>query len=346
MAERHSPLARYSRQMLFERIGERGQRALSLSRVTLIGCGALGTAIAATLVRGGVGYLRIVDRDFVELDNLQRQTLFEESDVTANLPKAEAAARRLHKINSTVEVDGVVADASEANIESLCADADLLLDGTDNLETRYLLNDVAVKSGVPWIYGACVAAEGVVMTILPGRTACLRCVWDEPPPAGATATCDTVGVIGPVVSLVAAFQCVEALKLLTGKTDDIAPGLLTIDAWTGATRRIELGAARSEECVCCGRRRFEFLDGSRASASTTLCGRNAVQVRPAAGAGAVDFKAIASRLSALRPTSNEFILRFRTDDFEVSLFRDGRAIIKGTADPAVARGVYARYVGT
>lgn len=337
-------LQRYSRQVLFDKIGPRGQKSINLARVALVGCGALGTVLANTLVRAGVGFTRIIDRDFIEIDNLQRQVLFDESDIAANLPKAEAAARKLHRVNSAVEVEPVVEDISSANIERLCGDVDLLLDGTDNLETRYLINDLAVKLGIPWVYGACVAADGLLMPIIPGKTACLRCVWDEPPPPGAGETCDTVGVLSPIVNIVASFQAQEALKLLCGRTDDVIRSLMTIDAWSGRVRLVDVGAARPD-CRCCAQKKFDFLAGERTAASTTLCGRNAVQISPG-GDAVVDFKSIASRLQRWRPVTNEFMLKVTIDEHAITLFRDGRAIIKGTSDVTAARAIYAKYIGT
>lgn len=344
---RTDDLARYARQMLFPGIGDAGQRALKHARVTLIGCGALGTVLANTLARAGVGYLRIVDRDYIELDNLQRQVLFDEHDIAANLPKAEAAARKLRRINSSIEVEGIVADANHANIESFCADADLLLDGTDNFETRFLINDVSVKSGTPWIYGACIASEGLVMPILPRQTPCLRCIWDDAPPPGSTPTCETAGVLGPVVDVVASLQAVEALKILTGRLDDLNRSLVSIDVWRGTHRALNMQAAYDDgDCRCCRHGEFPYLSGARTAATTALCGRNAVQITPPAGAK-IDFQQIAGQLpSGSRPMHNAFLLRFVLDELQVTLFADGRAIVKGTADAAQARSVYARYIGS
>ncbi|MFO0839207.1 MAG: ThiF family adenylyltransferase [Phycisphaerae bacterium] len=333
--------------MLFEPLGVDGQRRLRLSRVALVGCGALGTVLANTLVRAGVGWMRIIDRDFIELDNLQRQVLFDEHDIAANLPKAEAAARKLRKINSAVEVEPVVADVNPANAESLCADVDLILDGTDNFETRFLVNDVAVKAELPWVYGACIAAEGLVMPILPRQTPCLRCIWEEAPPPGMTPTCDTAGVLGPVVNIVASLQALEAMKILSGRLEALNRRLVTIDAWLGTVRMLDMRSARDAgDCPCCKQGKFEFLSGERASASAALCGRNAIQILPATSGARIDFREIASRLRGTsRPVFNEFLLRFDIGEHSVTLFRDGRAIVQGTSDPAVARGVYAKYVG-
>jgi adenylyltransferase/sulfurtransferase len=332
--------------MLFQPIGEQGQQRLKHSCLTLIGCGALGTVVANTLVRAGIGFLRIIDRDFIELDNLQRQVLFDEQDLAANLPKAEAAARKLHKINSAVEVEGVVADVNPTNIETFCEDADLILDGTDNFETRFLINDVAVKHNVPWIYGACIAAEGLVMPILPRETPCLRCIWEQAPPPGTTPTCDTAGVLASIVNIVASLQALEAIKVLTGKLDELNRKLVTIDVWRGTWRSLSMQSAYDQgDCRCCKHDEYDYLSGRATSATTTLCGRNAVQLLPPAGAK-VNFKEIAGRLEArLRPKFNEYMLRFSVEDFQITLFPDGRAIIKGAADAAVARSVYAKYIG-
>lgn len=346
MPEFDPSLARYNRQMLFEPLGQAGQKRLALSQATLIGCGALGTVLANTLARAGVGHLRIIDRDFIELDNLQRQVLFDEHDIAANLPKAEAAARKLRKINSTIEIEAVVADVNPANAEPLCRDCDLLLDGTDNFETRFLINDLAVKFDLPWVYGACVAAEGLVMPIIPGITPCLRCIWDESPPPGMSPTCDTAGVLGPLVEIVAGFQALEAIKILAGKLDALNRKLMTIDAWSGRVRSVDMSAAREQgDCACCKQRKFEYLSGEKTPATAILCGRDAVQIAAPAGGNRIDLRELAGRLRNLRPQHNEFLLRFSVDPLTLTLFSDGRAIVKGTRDPAVARGLYAKYIG-
>lgn len=346
---RDEKLARYNRQMLYAQIGEEGQRNLLASRVTLVGCGALGTVIADTLARAGVGNLRIVDRDYVELNNLQRQVLFDERDVEVGSPKAVAAAEKLMRINSAIRVEPVVADVHSANIEELCKDAHLILDGTDNFETRFLINDAAVKLGKPWVYGACVGVTGMVMPIIPGETPCLRCVWDEPPPPGMNPTCDTAGVLGPVVHLVAALQCMEAIKLLTGRLDAVNRKLVQIDAWTGAFSDFELSNSRDAgSCVCCGQGRYEYLDAKKSGRTASLCGRMAVQVS-AGPSGVVDLPGVAARIAPVAnspPQLNRYLLRFSVEQYEITLFRDGRAIIKGTNEPEVARTVYAKYVGS
>jgi molybdopterin/thiamine biosynthesis adenylyltransferase len=339
-------LARYARQMLFPPLGAAGQRRLLGSRVTLVGCGALGSALANTLVRAGVGHLRIVDRDFLELDNLHRQVLFDEPDLAEDLPKAEAAARKLRRINSTVEIEPVVADFNPESAARLCHDADLILDGTDNLETRFLINDVAVKLARPWVFGACLAAEGLVLAIRPRQTPCLRCIWDAPPAPGTLPTCETAGVLGPLVHVVAGLQATEALKLLLGRTDQLYGALLAVDVWSGRLRRINVQPAYDEgDCPCCKRGQLDYLTGRQVSTTTTLCGRGAVQVFPAA-AGTVDLRALASRLSGVgRVHLSDYLLRLSLDEYSVTLFPDGRAIIQGTSDPAVAKSIYARYIG-
>lgn len=347
MSERVPDLARYSRQVLFPHIGEAGQKRLRLGRVLLVGCGALGTVLASTLARAGVGFLRIVDRDYIELDNLQRQVLFDEHDIAQNLPKAEAAARKLRKINSSIEVDALVADVGPANIEALARDVDLLLDGSDNFETRFLINDLCVRDDLPWVYGACIAAEGLVLPIIPRQTPCLRCLWDQPPPPGTTPTCETAGVLGSAVNIVASLQAIEAMKLLMGRTDELNRRLVSFDVWTGRFRALDMQAAyESGDCRCCKHGEYDYLSGQLASQSISLCGRNAVQIAPPATGARLSFKDIAARLGhGARPTFNEYMLRFQVDQLAVTLFPDGRAIIKGTSDPAAARSIYARFVG-
>jgi len=346
--ESQAALARYSRQVLVRQIGAEGQRALARSSASLIGCGALGSGLANLLVRAGLGRLRLIDRDFIELNNLQRQTLFDEQDIADQLPKAEAAARRLRAINSDVRIEPVVADVTHANIESLIDGTEVVLDGTDNLETRYLINDACVKQGRPWVYGACIGVTGMMMPVLPGETACLRCVWNEPSPPGTSETCDTAGVLGPVVDLVASWQAIEALKLLTGRRAEVQRRLLQFDAWSGDVQWFDLGAARdAEACICCAKRQFEFLEGKRGSGASVICGRDAVQITPPAGAR-IQFAEIAARVAGVAaepPSHNRFLMRFQIGPHVVTLFADGRAIIQGTSSPDEARSLYARYVG-
>jgi adenylyltransferase/sulfurtransferase len=336
---------RYARQALFPPLGERGQEALGRSTVLLVGCGALGTHLADLLARAGVGTLRIVDRDFVERSNLHRQSLFDERDVEEGLPKAVAAARRLAAINPDVRIEPVAAHLDAGNITRHAEGADLLLDGTDNFETRFLLNDRALQSGTPWVYAACVGAYGMTMTILPGTTPCLRCLVREPPPPGSVETCDTAGILGPAAALASALAAGEAIKILSGARDAISTDLVAFDLWANTTQRLALSrGAMSRGCPACDEGRYEFLlaQGTRA---ITLCGRNAVQIRPAPGRVA-DLDAIERRLAPLGPvTRNPYLLRTEIDGCTLALFADGRAIVSGTADEARARALYDRYVG-
>ncbi len=339
-------LDRYSRQMRFYGIGEAGQRRLLNSRVTLCGCGALGTVLANAMVRAGVGYLRLIDRDFIETNNLQQQVLFDEQDVDANLPKAEAAARKLAVINSAVKVEPVVTDIDRTNIVELTKDADLILDGTDNFEIRYLINDVAVKLGKPWVYGGCIGSHGQSMTILPGETPCLRCVFEAAPAPGEAGTCETAGVLSPIVNIVASFQATEAFKILAGHKDRINRELVYIDVWENQLKRIKIAKLHGTvDCPCCKHRRFEWLEGEMGSHTTSLCGRNAVQVAHRS-ASRLNFEEMARHLQTLGSVSfNRFLLKFTAEGHEFTVFPDGRAIIKGTNDVEKARTLYAKYVG-
>lgn len=342
-------LQRYSRQMLFDGIGEEGQRKLTASKVLLIGCGALGTVLADTLVRAGVGLLRICDRDFIEHNNLQRQVLFDEEDIKANLPKAEAASRKLRRINSDVTVEAMVTDVNHKNIARLAEDFDLLLDGTDNFETRFLINDLAVKTNRPWIYGAVISSTGLCMTVLPNDTPCLRCVFENAPPPEMNPTCDTVGVLASTVHMIAGLQAVEAIKLLVGRKEEINRHLVQIDVWTGRFVNMNVQSAYDEgNCPCCKQHKFEYLSGEMGSSSTVLCGRNAVQVNNASS-GTINLEEISRKLESVctsRVTFNDFLLRAIVDGHELTLFCDGRAIIKGTDDPDQARSLYAKYIGS
>jgi adenylyltransferase/sulfurtransferase len=339
-------LERYSRQIRFWGMGEAGQRRLINSRVTLCGCGALGTVLANALVRAGVGRLRLIDRDFIETNNLQRQVLFDEHDVAENLPKAEAAARKLSAINSSVHVEPVVTDIDRTNILDLVQDADLILDGTDNFEIRYLINDAAVKLGKPWVYGGCIGSHGQTMTIFPGETPCLRCVFEAAPAPGEGGTCETAGVLAPIVNIIASYQATEAFKILTGQRDKISRDLIYLDVWDNIHRRIKIAPLFGKvDCPCCGRRRFEWLDGEQGSHTTSLCGRNAVQVTHRTAAR-LNFEELAHHLESLGQVNyNRFLLKFQVDGFEFTVFPDGRAIIKGTNDVDKARTLYAKYIG-
>jgi molybdopterin/thiamine biosynthesis adenylyltransferase len=340
------PLERYSRQIRFPALGEEGQRRLMASRVTLCGCGALGTVIANHLVRAGVGRVRIVDRDFIETSNLQRQILFDEEDVADNLPKSEAATSKLRKINSQVTIEAVVTDIDHTNILDLVSDADLIMDGTDNFETRYLINDAAVKLGKPWIFGGVIGSEGQTMTIRPGLTPCIRCVVETSPPPGMTPTCETAGVLGPAVAVIGSFESIEAIKLLSGDVDALNTELIMIDVWTWQFRRLKVaGLLGVVDCPCCQHKRFEWLEGKLGSHTTTLCGRNSVQVA-VRRTEPLNFAEMARRLSSLTDVRhNAFMLRFATEGHEFTVFPDGRAIIKGTNDIAKARTLYSQFVG-
>ena len=337
MTPRH--LERYSRQIRFSGIGGAGQQRLLDARVAVVGCGALGSFQAEALARAGIGFLRIIDRDYVELSNLQRQWLFDQCDVEQGLPKAIAAARKIAAINSDIEVEPAVADLTPSNIDDLLGDVNLILDGTDNFETRYLINDYAVSRSLPWIYGAAVGSYGITMPVVPGSTACLRCIYPDPP-GGAQPTCETAGVLGPITALIASLQVSEALKILCGV--DVSRKITTVDVWSGEVRQVAQPSP-DERCPACGLREFPYLNGERRS-PVSLCGRNAVQIHERSRP--LDLADLAERLAPLGVVrANEFALRFETPPYLLTIFPDGRAIVKGTTDVGVARSLYARYVG-
>lgn len=372
-------LDRYHRQMLLPGFGEAGQRKIASSTALVVGCGALGTVIANMLARAGVGHLIIVDRDFIEMTNLQRQVLFDEDDVANAIPKAVAAKNKIAKINSQVQVTAVVEDVNHTNMEKLACGAysggdgqkvDIIVDGVDNFETRYLANDCAVKHGIPYVYGGAVGTVGASYAVLPHTpgndaawetlesgsraTPCLRCIFEQAPPPGLNPTCDTAGVIGPAVSIVSNYQVAEALKILTGNHDRVSPTMLNFDLWGNTFRQFKVAKAYDVgDCQCCKHRNFEFLDGKFGSSTTTLCGRNAVQLTQKEGSGEggkLDFTEIAKRLEAHGTVkANKFMLRAEIVDngepYELTLFTDGRAIVKGTKHANVAKSVYAKYVG-
>jgi len=333
---------RYSRQILFLPIGPEGQKQLAAARVAIVGCGATGSALASLLARAGVGFLRIIDRDYVEPSNLQRQVLFDESDAAESLPKAIAAAHKIRAFNSGITVEPHPADLTPQNAEELLGNVNLLLDGTDNFEARYLINDFAVSTVIPWIYAAAVASYAVTMTVLPGETACLACVFPESP-RGTIETCDTSGVLNSAVNFVASITCTEALKLLVGARDKLRRTLLSYDVWSSDFAEISTATPRSG-CRACDRHEYVHLSGE-GRPHITLCGRNSVQIherqRP------IDFEEVTRRLTPHGPVRhNQFVLKFWREPYEMTLFPDGRAIIKGTTDTAVARSLYARYVGS
>lgn len=332
---------RYSRQILFAGIGAAGQARLRDSSVAIVGCGALGSFQAGALARAGVGRLLLIDRDYVEWSNLQRQWLFDESDARQGLPKAVAAARKLAAINSEVDVQPLIADLTPANIQETLAPAGLILDGTDNFETRYLINDYAISRNVPWIYGAAVGSYGLTMPVLPGRTPCLKCVYPEPP-AGTQPTCETAGVLNAITSAVASLQAADAIKILVAGAQSLNARITTLDVWSGEIRQIAL-PDRDPDCTACGRRQFVHLENTN-RAPISLCGRNAVQIHERSRP--IDLAELGRALAPLGEVRvNEFALRFFAPPYEMTVFPDGRAIIKGSADVGVARSLYARYIG-
>jgi molybdopterin-synthase adenylyltransferase len=335
--------ARYSRQELFAGIGPEGQARIREGRVVVVGCGALGSVAAEMMARAGVGELVIVDRDFVEESNLQRQSLFDESDVARGMPKAAAAEARLQEINSEVAVRGIVADLAADNAAELLSGATLVLDGTDNFETRFLVNDVCVREGVPWVYGACVGAYGLALLVRPGVSPCLRCLLEERPAPGSGPTCDTAGVVAPIVHVVAGIQAGEALKVLAGRTEALLAGLVTVDLWQGHFEVMDL-RGQAPWCPACTEGRFDYA-AAGLGPSAFLCGRDAVQVRGAAGAR-LDLGLLAERLARVGAvTANEHLVRFRAPEADLVVFKDGRAIVKNVRDAAQARSLYAKYVG-
>ncbi len=355
------PEGRYSRQTLFSGIGEDGQRRLGQSRVLVVGAGALGAASLDMLVRAGVGKVRFVDRDTVETSNLQRQCLYDESAAREGVPKAEGARRRLAAVNAEVELEPLALDLHAGNVRGVMEGVELVVDATDNFETRYLINDAAVSSGIPWIYAACVGSYGMTFTVVPGRTGCLRCVVPEIPPPGASPTCDTAGVIAPAVQAVSAYAVAEALKLLAGRAGDIQDGIWHLDVWERTAYRMEIGGP-DPECPACGRGEFPFLAGEDGGSILTLCGRDAVQIRPAAGYGAAGPERAAgtegSRLlgklgdrlgglpevrDSLRITRHH--LQFEVGGRRLVVFPDGRTIVHGSGDPSEARTLFSRYIG-
>lgn len=339
------PSSRYARQIIFPGLGEAGQQRLLAATVVIVGCGATGTVLANHLARSGVGHLRIIDRDFLELNNLQRQLLFDEQDLADGLPKAEAAQRKLARINSDIKIEGIVTDVTPDNVLTLLTGADLVLDGTDNFTTRFLLNDACLQLGIPWIYSGVVGSYGMTMTIRPDETACLRCLLGDLPAPGVAATCDTAGVLAPSVSVVASIAAGEALKLLAGFGELNTDALLNYDLLDNSLERFEVW--RRPDCPACGQHQYDFLQAVRGATTTTLCGRNAVQVSVTGGAR-LDLSALAERwqaAGALAVAVNPYLLRATWDTLEITVFPDGRAIVKGTEDESTARSAYARFVG-
>ncbi|MBX6394916.1 MAG: ThiF family adenylyltransferase [Alicyclobacillaceae bacterium] len=335
-------LERYSRQILFSPIGHQGQEKLRASRVAVIGLGALGSVLANHMVRAGVGFVRLIDRDFVEPSNLQRQMLFDEKDAEEGLPKAAAAANHLRAFNSDTEVEPVVADLTWRNAETLLNDVDIILDGTDNFEIRYLLNDVAVKRGIPWIYGGAVSARGVVLPVIPREGPCLRCLFPEAPAPGEAPTCDTVGVIGPIVHVVASLQAAEALKWLVGDRQNLRRKMVHMDLWTNQWVEVDVSRSRRPDCPCCASEQFDYLR-PRDRETISLCGRQTIQVSLDAP---LDLDSLERRLAPLgQLRRNPFLLRVEIGGKRLTIFPDGRVLVQGTDDPSVARSLCARYIG-
>ncbi|HHT9128089.1 MAG TPA: ThiF family adenylyltransferase [Candidatus Wujingus californicus] len=337
---------RYARQILFYGIGETGQKTLREKSAAIVGCGALGCTSANLLVRSGLEYLKIIDRDFIEESNLQRQSLFDEEDINKNLPKAIAAQNKLEKINPHVRIKAFVTDLNPSNINNILKNTDIIIDGTDNFETRFLLNDFCLKNCIPWIYGACIGSIGMTMNIIPSETPCLRCVLEDIPPFGTIETCDTAGIIAPIACLIASVQVTEALKILTGNFDALSKGLLKIDLWRNEIKRLHIEDIREKsDCVTCKQHHYEFLSKDRYSMTTSLCGRNAVQILHYKGSK-LDLTKVAARLEKVGDiVFNRFLLRFKTDKYELTVFPDGRSIVSGTNDVSVAKGLYAKYIG-
>ncbi len=337
---------RYARQILFYGIGREGQKILEEKTAVLVGCGALGCTSANLLVRSGIKCLKIVDRDFIEESNLQRQSLFDEEDISKNLPKAVAAQKKLQKVNSQIQIEAIVADLSPSTLESILKNANVVIDGTDNFETRFLINDYCLKEGIPWIYGACIGSIGLTMNIIPSKTPCLRCVLDTIPPFGTTETCDTAGIIAPIASLIASIQAAEALKILTENYNALNKGLVKIDLWRNEIKKLHTEDIREKsDCITCKQHHYEFLSKDRYSTTTSLCGRNAVQILHPNGSK-LDLEKLAARLEHVGEVSfNSFLLRLKLDKYELTVFPDGRSIITGTNDASVAKGLYAKYIG-
>ncbi|PQO44492.1 ThiF family adenylyltransferase [Blastopirellula marina] len=343
----HDPLARYARQISYARFGRTGQQQLAQSTALVVGLGALGSVIANTLARSGVGTLRIVDRDYVESNNLQRQVIYTEEDVRQRLPKAIAAKSHLAAANSEIRIEAEIADVDHRNIERLCQGADVIVDGTDNFEIRFLLNDASLKLGIPWIYGGCIGAEGQTMTILPGEGPCLRCIIPDSPPPGTTPTCDTAGILAPIIGVIASLESMEAIKILSGHQAEANRALTVFDLWENRIRQVKLGGLNDRsDCPSCGKRIFEWLEGKRGSQSAALCGRNAVQLS-FPDAPTLDLAAMSEHLRKMGTVeANAYLIRATIGEHAFTLFSDGRCIVHGTDDPAEARSLHARFIGT
>jgi adenylyltransferase/sulfurtransferase len=339
-------LERYSRQILSQHIGEECQKVLMGSCAVVVGCGALGTVSSSYLTRAGIGQIRIIDRDFIEESNLQRQILFGENDIAEGLPKAIAAQRKLRQINTGITIEGIVTDVNYANIEELTKDADIIIDGTDNFETRFLINDFCIKSNIPWIYGACIGSRGLTMNIVPSKTPCLRCVFETMPQLGTFPTCDTAGVIGPIAGIIGSIQATEVIKILTGKHESANKTLIEIDVWDTKVKQIDVSELMGlNDCPTCKLHKYSYLEAEDGVMTTLLCGKNAVQVM-CRNISNIDLVQLAKRLASISDvSSNEFMLRFKVKDNEFTVFPDGRAIITGTNDLSTAKSLYSKYLG-
>jgi molybdopterin/thiamine biosynthesis adenylyltransferase len=335
---------RYSRQLILPGWGREGQACLEGQTAVIVGCGALGSHIASHLARAGVGRLRLADRDFVEFHNLPRQALYSEADAEAGVPKAVAAARRLRLINSSVEIEEHVMDVNADTVENLIAGADVVLDGADNFEVRYLVNEACIKHGIPWVYGGVLGTYGLTAAILPGETPCLRCLLGPMPAPGSVPTCETAGVLGPAVAVIAALEATEGLKILLGQPEVLLRSLVMVDVWNGDFERAETHRGQAR-CPVCDDGQYALLDAEHGSGTAVLCGRSAVQVSPRPSQP-LDLAELARRLADIGPLrASEHLLRLDVEGCQLTIFRDGRTIVKGTDDPAKARTLYARYVG-
>ena len=338
-------LERYKRQLIFSEIGTDGQQKLLNSKVAIVGCGALGSRVAQEMVRSGCGNVRIIDRDFIELSNLQRQVLFTEDDVSKGLPKSVAARNHLQKINSDVEISAIVDDLNYSTVDKYLEGCELILDGTDNFEVRMVINDYCQKNNVPYIYAAAVSCYGATFNIIPPDTACLRCIYPEVPPTGEVETCDTAGIISPIVGVIASLESAEALKFLTGKKNNMRSELFFIDVWFNSFDKLRIDT--NPDCRCCGKKEFDFLTVRESKKLTSLCGRNAIQItRPGLLDGSLNLEEMKSKLDRVGKTGgSRFFLKFEVNNFIMTIFKNGRVIIQGTSDENVAKSLYSRYIG-
>lgn len=337
-------LNRYNRQIIFPEIGRNGQKKLHDSRIAIVGCGALGSRIAEEMTRSGCGYIRIIDRDFLELSNLQRQVLFTEKDVVKELPKAVAAQKHLKEINLDIKIDSIVDDLNYSTVEKYLNGVDLILDGTDNLEVRMVINDYSQKNIIPYIYDACVSSYGCTFNIIPGETACIRCIYPELPPPGEVETCDTAGIISPLAGVITSIASAEAIKLLVGKKKDMRKELLFVDVWSNEFNKFKIDV--NPDCICCQKKEFNFLTPKGGKKLTSLCGRNAIQLTPPGINSIINLQEVETKLEkAGKVKGGKFFLKFDIDGYTMTIFKNGRVIIQGTTDKNVASSLYSRYIG-